>query len=161
MPYRDSVLTRLLQDALGGGTRAVVIATASAAQDAYDETASTLAFAQRATRVTARLRVDEVIDDSRRLVKAKREIARLRKRLQAAEQRARTPSPSPVRRPPGRPTKPDPFETAAAAALERAERAEARARTLEGRATAAEERAEMAELAAQRLFHSSPPKTKA
>ena len=126
VPYRDSVLTRLLQDALGGGTRAVVIATASAAQDAYDETASTLAFAQRATRVTARLRVDEVIDDSRRLVKAKREIARLRKRLQAAEQRARTPSPSPVRRP-GRPTKPDPFEAAAAAAVERAERAEARA----------------------------------
>ena len=119
------MLTRLLQDALGGGTRAVVIATASAAQDAYDETASTLAFAQRATRVTARLRVDEVIDDSRRLVKAKREIARLRKRLQAAEQRARTPSPSPVRRP-GRPTKPDPFEAAAAAAVERAERAEAR-----------------------------------
>ena len=36
----------------------MVIATASAAQDAYDETASTLAFAQRATRVTARLRVD-------------------------------------------------------------------------------------------------------
>ena len=71
--------------------------------------------------------VDEVIDDSRRLVKAKREIARLRKRLQAAEQRARTPSPSPVRRP-GRPTKPDPFEAAAAAAVERAERAEARAR---------------------------------
>ena len=71
--------------------------------------------------------VDEVIDDSRRLVKAKREIARLRKRLQAAEQRARTPSPSPVRRPPGRPTKPDPFEAAAAAAVERAERAEARA----------------------------------
>ena len=105
----------------------MVIATASAAQDAYDETASTLAFAQRATRVTARLRVDEVIDDSRRLVKAKREIARLRKRLQAAEQRARTPSPSPVRRP-GRPTKPDPFEAAAAAAVERAERAEARAR---------------------------------
>ena len=58
VPYRDSVLTRLLQDALGGGTRAVVIATASAAQDAYDETASTLAFAQRATRVTARLRLD-------------------------------------------------------------------------------------------------------
>ena len=153
------MLTRLLQDALGGGTRAVVIATASAAQDAYDETASTLAFAQRATRVTARLRVDEVIDDSHRLVKAKREIARLRKRLQAAEQRARTPSPSPVRRP-GRPTKPDPFKAAAAAAVERAERAEARARTLEGRATAAEERAEMAELAAQRLFH-SPPKGKA
>ena len=70
--------------------------------------------------------VDEVIDDSRRLVKANREIARLRKRLQAAEQRARTPSPSPVRRP-GRPTKPDPFEAAAAAAVERAERAEARA----------------------------------
>ncbi|EGB11969.1 hypothetical protein AURANDRAFT_3650, partial [Aureococcus anophagefferens] len=51
VPYRDSTLTRLLQDALGGGTRAVVIATASAAASASDETNSTLAFAQRATRV--------------------------------------------------------------------------------------------------------------
>ncbi|KAJ1457859.1 P-loop containing nucleoside triphosphate hydrolase protein, partial [Pelagophyceae sp. CCMP2097] len=51
VPYRDSVLTRLLQDALGGGTRAVVIATASASRRAEAETSSTLAFAQRATRV--------------------------------------------------------------------------------------------------------------
>mmetsp|Transcript_82725 Transcript_82725/g.151678 ORF Transcript_82725/g.151678 Transcript_82725/m.151678 type:complete len:1494 (-) Transcript_82725:7-4488(-) len=48
VPYRDSKLTRLLQDALGGCCRTVMIATISPAQGAVDETVSTLAYAEQA-----------------------------------------------------------------------------------------------------------------
>lgn len=48
VPYRDSKLTRLLQDALGGSCRTVMIATISPAQAAVDETISTLAYAEQA-----------------------------------------------------------------------------------------------------------------
>ncbi|KAH8082963.1 hypothetical protein JL720_8472 [Aureococcus anophagefferens] len=76
--------------------RAVVIATASAAASASDETNSTLAFAQRATRVTATLRFDEVVNDGLLLKKAQREISRLRRQLQ----RCQTSTPSPLSSPP-------------------------------------------------------------
>ncbi|KAE9137074.1 hypothetical protein PF010_g1439 [Phytophthora fragariae] len=50
IPYRDSKLTRLLQDSLGGNTRTVVIATISPSESSVDETISTLQFAERANR---------------------------------------------------------------------------------------------------------------
>lgn len=61
IPYRDSCLTRLLQDSLGGNTRTLVLATISPYAAQLEETSSTLAFATRATRVTARLRVNQVM----------------------------------------------------------------------------------------------------
>lgn len=85
VPYRDTTLTRLLQDSLGGGTRAIVVATVDAAN--LEETASTLAFAQRATKVTARLRLNEVVNDTVLLKKAQREISSLRRQLQQAQSR--------------------------------------------------------------------------
>lgn len=42
IPYRDSKLTRLLQDSLGGNTKTLMIAAISPAHDNYDETLSTL-----------------------------------------------------------------------------------------------------------------------
>ena len=42
IPYRDSKLTRLLQDSLGGNTRTTIIATVSPASNAMDESISTL-----------------------------------------------------------------------------------------------------------------------
>eukprot|EP00928_Gymnodinium_smaydae_P045372 TRINITY_DN3025_c0_g1_i2.p1 TRINITY_DN3025_c0_g1~~TRINITY_DN3025_c0_g1_i2.p1 ORF type:complete len:1414 (-),score=387.23 TRINITY_DN3025_c0_g1_i2:89-4330(-) len=48
VPYRDSKLTRLLQEALGGGCRTVMIATISPSQSAVDETISTLQYADQA-----------------------------------------------------------------------------------------------------------------
>ncbi len=48
IPYRDSKLTRLLQDSLGGNTKTVMIAALSPADDNYDETLSTLRYASRA-----------------------------------------------------------------------------------------------------------------
>ena len=48
IPYRDSKLTRLLQDSLGGNTKTVMLANCSPADYNYEETLSTLRYASRA-----------------------------------------------------------------------------------------------------------------
>lgn len=48
IPYRDSKLTRLLQDSLGGNTKTVMIGTVSQQSANYEETLSTLIYASRA-----------------------------------------------------------------------------------------------------------------
>ncbi|RHY10625.1 hypothetical protein DYB36_000884, partial [Aphanomyces astaci] len=59
VPYRDSKLTRLLQDSLGGNTKTRIIATLSPAVDCIDESVSTLKFADRAKQVMVCVRVNE------------------------------------------------------------------------------------------------------
>ncbi|CAM9206380.1 unnamed protein product, partial [Choristocarpus tenellus] len=59
VPYRESKLTRLLQDSLGGNTRTRVIATLSPASHCLEETISTLRFADCAKQVMAYVRVNE------------------------------------------------------------------------------------------------------
>jgi len=51
VPYRDSNLTRLLQDSFSGGTKTVLIATVSPSSHNVEETISTLKFADRAKNV--------------------------------------------------------------------------------------------------------------
>merc|ERR1719498_637843 len=51
IPYRDSILTRLLQNALGGHSRTALIACVTPSADSVSETLSTLAFASRATHI--------------------------------------------------------------------------------------------------------------
>ncbi|CAF0889778.1 unnamed protein product [Adineta ricciae] len=51
VPYRDSVLTKLLQNALGGNSKTIMIAALSPADVNYDETLSTLRFADRVKRI--------------------------------------------------------------------------------------------------------------
>lgn len=48
IPYRDSKLTRLLQDSLGGNTKTIMIANISPCSHSYEETLSTLRYASRA-----------------------------------------------------------------------------------------------------------------
>ncbi len=60
IPYRDSHLTRILQDSLGGNTRTVLIATVSPIVDNIDETISTLKFADRAKQVLATIKANEI-----------------------------------------------------------------------------------------------------
>ena len=50
VPYRDSKLTRILQDSLGGNTKTVMCANAGPADYNYDESLSTLRYANRMTR---------------------------------------------------------------------------------------------------------------
>eukprot|EP00927_Polykrikos_kofoidii_P039058 TRINITY_DN33496_c0_g1_i1.p1 TRINITY_DN33496_c0_g1~~TRINITY_DN33496_c0_g1_i1.p1 ORF type:complete len:1544 (+),score=345.51 TRINITY_DN33496_c0_g1_i1:86-4717(+) len=54
VPYRDSKLTRLLQDSLGGRCKTVIIATLSPALGAVDETISTLTYAEQASGIRNR-----------------------------------------------------------------------------------------------------------
>jgi Kinesin motor domain len=68
IPYRDSKLTRLLQDSLGGNTRTRLIVTLSPSQDCLDETISTLRFADRAKQVMALVRINEHIPIDRAMV---------------------------------------------------------------------------------------------
>jgi predicted esterase len=51
IPYRDSILTRLLQNALGGRSRTALIACVTPSEDSASETLNTLAFASRATHI--------------------------------------------------------------------------------------------------------------
>uniref|UniRef100_A0A8C6YUW8 Kinesin-like protein n=3 Tax=Nothoprocta TaxID=8806 RepID=A0A8C6YUW8_NOTPE len=51
IPYRDSKLTRLLQDSLGGNTKTLMVACLSPADSNYDETLSTLRYANRAKNI--------------------------------------------------------------------------------------------------------------
>lgn len=59
VPYRDSKLTRLLQDSLGGNTKTLMIAALSPSSDAYDETLSTLRYADRAKNIKNIPKVNE------------------------------------------------------------------------------------------------------
>ena len=59
IPYRDSKLTRLLQDSLGGNTKTVMIAAISPADYNLDETLSTLRYASRAKAIKNKPRVNE------------------------------------------------------------------------------------------------------
>ncbi|XP_031627894.1 osmotic avoidance abnormal protein 3 isoform X2 [Contarinia nasturtii] len=59
IPYRDSKLTRLLQDSLGGNTKTIMIACISPAEFNYDETLSTLRYASRAKNISNRPVINE------------------------------------------------------------------------------------------------------
>ncbi|CAB4391173.1 unnamed protein product [Rhizophagus irregularis] len=77
IPFRESKLTRLLQDSLGGKTKTCIIATISPAKISYDETISTLDYAHRAKnirnkpvanqRVTKKALIKEYISEIERL----------------------------------------------------------------------------------------------
>jgi kinesin family protein 3/17 len=87
VPYRDSKLTRLLQDSLGGNTKTVMIANCGPADYNYDETLSTLRYADRAKQIRNKPRINEDPKDAM-LREFQDEIARLRARLAEEEKRA-------------------------------------------------------------------------
>uniref|UniRef100_A0A8C2ZWB5 plus-end-directed kinesin ATPase n=1 Tax=Cyclopterus lumpus TaxID=8103 RepID=A0A8C2ZWB5_CYCLU len=77
IPYRDSVLTWLLRENLGGNSRTAMVAALSPADINYDETLSTLRYADRAKQIRCNAVINE--DPNNRLVRElKEEVARLR-----------------------------------------------------------------------------------
>lgn len=84
IPYRDSKLTRLLQDSLGGNTRTILIACVAPTVLHSAETISTLQFAERAKNVKLTVKSNTVIDDKLTLAKAQAEITRLKSLLSHA-----------------------------------------------------------------------------
>uniref|UniRef100_A0A8C7HYP8 Kinesin family member 13B n=1 Tax=Oncorhynchus kisutch TaxID=8019 RepID=A0A8C7HYP8_ONCKI len=84
VPYRDSVLTWLLKDSLGGNSRTAMVATVSPAGDNYDETLSTLRYADRAKSIVNHAVVNE--DPNARIIRELREeVEKLRDQLTEAE----------------------------------------------------------------------------
>ncbi|XP_040921093.1 kinesin-like protein KIF3C isoform X2 [Toxotes jaculatrix] len=88
VPYRDSKLTRLLQDSLGGNAKTVMVATLGPAPQHYDETLTTLRYANRAKNIQNQPRVNEDPKDAL-LREFQREIARLRAQLNHRKWRSR------------------------------------------------------------------------
>ncbi|KAK7144685.1 hypothetical protein R3I94_010946 [Phoxinus phoxinus] len=82
IPYRDSVLTWLLRENLGGNSRTAMVAALSPADINYDETLSTLRYADRAKQIRCNAVINE--DPNNRLVRElKEEVGRLKDLLYA------------------------------------------------------------------------------
>uniref|UniRef100_A0A1A7XYF4 Kinesin family member 16Ba n=1 Tax=Iconisemion striatum TaxID=60296 RepID=A0A1A7XYF4_9TELE len=93
VPYRDSVLTWLLKDSLGGNSKTIMIATVSPADVNYGETLSTLRYANRAKNIINKPTINE--DANVRLIRELRaEIARLKALLVQGNQIALLDSPT-------------------------------------------------------------------
>ncbi|KFQ17098.1 StAR-related lipid transfer protein 9, partial [Merops nubicus] len=91
IPYRDSILTWLLKDSLGGNSKTIMIATISPASSSYNETMSTLRYASNAKNIINKPRVNE--DANVKLIRELREeIDRLKTMLMSFELRNSSPS---------------------------------------------------------------------
>ncbi|KAA0722012.1 Kinesin-like protein KIF16B [Triplophysa tibetana] len=93
VPYRDSVLTWLLKDSLGGNSKTIMIANISPADVNYGETLSTLRYANRAKNIINKPTINE--ESNVRLIRELRaEIARLKALLTQGTQIALLDSPT-------------------------------------------------------------------
>ena len=82
IPYRDSALTRMLQNALGGNSKTIMICAISPADFNYEETISTLRYASRAKKIQNKAVVNE--DPQDKLIRMlKEENDKLKKELAA------------------------------------------------------------------------------
>lgn len=87
IPYRESKLTRLLQDSLGGRTKTCIIATVSPARDNLEETISTLDYAFRAKNIRNKPQINSVISKKTLLKEYTSEIEKLKTELIATRMR--------------------------------------------------------------------------
>uniref|UniRef100_A0A8B9IAA5 Kinesin-like protein n=1 Tax=Anser brachyrhynchus TaxID=132585 RepID=A0A8B9IAA5_9AVES len=93
IPYRNSKLTRLLKDSLGGNCRTIMIAAVSPSSMFYDDTYNTLKYANRAKDIKSSLKSNIVSFDSHisQYVKIcneqKKEIIMLKEKLRAYEEK--------------------------------------------------------------------------
>lgn len=80
VPYRDSKLTRLLQDSLGGNSKTIMIANIGPASYNYDETLTTLRYANRAKNIKNKPKINEDPKDAL-LRQYQEEILKLKEQL--------------------------------------------------------------------------------
>ncbi|XP_032416779.1 kinesin-like protein KIF11 [Xiphophorus hellerii] len=86
VPYRESKLTRILQDSLGGRTKTSIIATVSPSSSNLEETLSTLAYASRAKNIINKPEVNQKLT-KRTLIKECTEIEQLKRDLAATRKK--------------------------------------------------------------------------
>ncbi|VDP44318.1 unnamed protein product [Schistosoma margrebowiei] len=84
IPYRESKLTRLLQDSLGGRTKTSIIATINPAMTSLEETLSTLDYAHRAKNIENRPEINARLNKTDLVKGYNEELERLRRDLEAA-----------------------------------------------------------------------------
>ncbi|XP_074522413.1 kinesin-like protein KIF18A [Halichoeres trimaculatus] len=102
IPYRDSKLTRLLKDSLGGNCRTVMIANVSPSSLSYDDTCNTLKYANRAKEIKSSLKSNVVSLDSHIgqyaviCEKQRQEILQLKQKLKQYEEKNIVPGASNV-----------------------------------------------------------------
>lgn len=87
IPYRESKLTRLLQDSLGGRTKTCIIATLSPAKSNLEETISTLDYAFRAKNIRNKPQINQTVSKKTLLKEFTAEIEKLKSELIATRQR--------------------------------------------------------------------------
>ncbi len=87
IPYRESNLTRLLQDSLGGRTKTCIIATLSPAKSNLEETISTLDYAFRAKNIRNKPQINQLVSKKTLLREFTAEIEKLKSELIATRQR--------------------------------------------------------------------------
>jgi len=84
VPYRNSKLTRLLQDSLGGNAKTLMCANVGPASYNYDETLNTLRYASRAKNIRNKARINEDPKDAL-LKQFQKEIQELRRQLEEVD----------------------------------------------------------------------------
>ena len=77
IPYRDSKLTRILQNSLGGNARTGIVCTITPSALHVEESLSTLKFASRAKAVKNHAKVNEVFDEKALIVKLQKQVRQL------------------------------------------------------------------------------------
>ncbi|KAJ5355601.1 hypothetical protein N7517_010210 [Penicillium concentricum] len=87
IPYRESKLTRLLQDSLGGRTKTCIIATVSPARNNLEETISTLDYAFRAKNIRNKPQINSIISKTKLLRDIGMEVQKLKSELIATRHR--------------------------------------------------------------------------
>ncbi|ORX77302.1 kinesin-domain-containing protein, partial [Basidiobolus meristosporus CBS 931.73] len=87
IPYRESKLTRLLQDSLGGKTKTCIIATVSPARLNYEETQSTLDYASNAKSIRNKPEVNQKLTKTALIKEYVDEIERLKSDLMASREK--------------------------------------------------------------------------
>ncbi|KAK1942247.1 Kinesin-like protein KIF6 [Phytophthora citrophthora] len=81
IPYRNSMMTSVLRDSLGGNCKTVMVATVSPEKDQTDESVSTCRFAQRVARVKNDARLNEEVDPSVIIRQLKARVASLEEEI--------------------------------------------------------------------------------
>ncbi|XP_075636114.1 kinesin-like protein KIN-7F [Castanea sativa] len=83
VPYRDSKLTRILQNSLGGNARTAIICTMSPARSHVEQSRNTLLFASCANKVTTNAQVNVMMSDKAMVKQLQKELARLENELKS------------------------------------------------------------------------------
>lgn len=86
VPYRESKLTRILQDSLGGNTKTVIVATVSPSSSCLEETLSTLDYMSRAKKIKNRPTLNAKVISEDLIKQYMMVIAKLQKDLKAARE---------------------------------------------------------------------------